>query len=293
MIYLFRYVDMTSNKSNTNGYVEMRPLISSSPPKGISIDVLDGYVDMTPGSTSISSTILSSTRIPLRQRNTNLPSTSPLRPNCISSPRGSSLSQKVKQLAGRQNQQQDYLTICSNLRQEARSQPIDLPRTRTQATTDGYVEMSWNESRNNTNQLSSSADNYTNMSFENVYKKYQKNLKNYETASAYLPQSTNMMTSQRKNSRDEENGTSSGSPLKCILNKSYQQQKCLSHASSAFSSDEYADQVESHTVAEIEESQCIAKNHGTTNKEPDYVNCKPPRRISPSAGDYVLLLTSA
>ncbi|XP_026474435.1 insulin receptor substrate 1-like isoform X3 [Ctenocephalides felis] len=263
------YVDMASKNSSANGYVEMRPLVSSSPPDVMSSpDVVDGYMDMTPGNTG--NVNASSTQIPSRQRNSSAPSTSPLQPNCISSPRGLSLPQNIKQYTGRQNNpQQDYINMsASSPRQENRTQPVDLPRKRSQGTPEGYVEMSWNGGRKNTSQLPGSADDYISMSFDKVYKKYQKNLKNHDTISAhssqpitirsnqtdsspkpppgYLPLvvGSNSTTRQRRESKDSGVVTPSGSqntifpfspssPTKAFMpNKLYNQRKCQVDASS-------------------------------------------------------------
>lgn len=260
---------MASKNSSANGYVEMRPLVSSSPPDVMSSpDVVDGYMDMTPGNTG--NVNASSTQIPSRQRNSSAPSTSPLQPNCISSPRGLSLPQNIKQYTGRQNNpQQDYINMsASSPRQENRTQPVDLPRKRSQGTPEGYVEMSWNGGRKNTSQLPGSADDYISMSFDKVYKKYQKNLKNHDTISAhssqpitirsnqtdsspkpppgYLPLvvGSNSTTRQRRESKDSGVVTPSGfqntifpfspsSPTKAFMpNKLYNQRKCQVDASS-------------------------------------------------------------
>lgn len=282
---------MGSKNSNLNGYVEMRPLVSSSPPNVTSPDVVDGYMDMTPGSTNTSAAniVSPSTQIPLRQRNNNVPSTSPLQPNCVYLPRGSSLPQMTKQIGNRQNNQpQDYMNMTSSAaKQEGRSQPVDLPRKRAQTTPDGYVEMSWNGGRKNSNQLPSSVDNYMSMSFDKVYKKHQKNLKNHDTVSTNLSQpipiksnhslpspkpppgylplvaGTNMSVRQRRESKDSGVVTPSGSqntifpfspssPTKIFMpNKSYNQRKCPVDASSGtVCLDDTEDEVKAQTTAE-------------------------------------------
>lgn len=272
---------MTSKNSNSNGYVEMRPLTSNSLSDVMSSsDTVDGYMDMTPSNTSF------------RQRNISAPSTSPLQPNCISSPRGLSLMQMMRQITMRQNnQQQEYVDMSpSSPRQENRNQHVDNLQKRTQVTPDGYVEMSWNGGRRNNNHLASSADDYINMSFYKEYRKNQKNMRNFDATTA-----SSLQFRHRRNSTNNENIAPFISPIKpCFTNKMYHQRKCLSHASNCTEClDSFEDGAESQITACQEGFQQNCCNGNNSSKDHDYVNCKPTRRLSPPPGDYVLLLTSA